>query len=136
MTAPELPPGDGPIEYAYNHTSNMDPANKTYHGGIMNSDEKLKRALADNWEFVGDPWQLCHVLRAELLSVMKDRDERAVQKGHFFAAIETLRDEKDAIKNEVAVVLMMLDELAELWGDEGKFRTCRDRLRKLLPIPK
>lgn len=65
-----------------------------------------------------------------------DRDERAVQKGQFFAAMETLRDEKDAIKNEVCVVLMMLDELAELWGDEGKFRTCRDRLRKLLPVPR
>ena len=63
-------------------------------------DEKLRRALADDWEF--------------------------------FAAIETLRDEKDAIKSEVCVVLMMLDELAELWGDEGKFRTCRDRLRKLV----
>lgn len=32
---------------------------------------------------------------------------------------------------EVASVLTMLDELAELWGDEGKFRACRDRLRKL-----
>lgn len=35
--------------------------------------------------------------------------------------------------NEVASVLMMLDELAELWGDEGKFRACRDRLRNLVP---
>lgn len=34
---------------------------------------------------------------------------------------------------EVASVLVMLDELAELWGDEGKFRACRDRLRKLVP---
>jgi hypothetical protein len=33
---------------------------------------------------------------------------------------------------EAANVLVMLDELAELWGDEGKFRTCRDRLRKML----
>ena len=114
----------------------MDPLKRICYEGIMNSDEKLKRALADDWEFVGDPWQLCHVLRAELLSVMKDRDERAVQKGQFFAAMETLQDEKHAITNEVAVVLMMLDELAELWGDEGKFRTCRDRLRKLLPVQK
>lgn len=35
-------------------------------------------------------------------------------------------------RNEVASVLQMLDELAELWGDEGKFRACRDRLRKLV----
>ncbi len=33
---------------------------------------------------------------------------------------------------EAANVLVMLDELAELWGDEGKFRACRDRLRKML----
>ena len=33
---------------------------------------------------------------------------------------------------EVTSVLAMLDELADLWGDEGKFRACRDRLRKLL----
>ena len=37
--------------------------------------------------------------------------------------------------HEVASVLVMLDELAELWGDEGKFRACRDRLRKLIPKP-
>jgi len=36
---------------------------------------------------------------------------------------------------EVASVLMMLDELAELWGDGGKFRACRDRLRKLISKP-
>jgi hypothetical protein len=69
---------------------------------------------------------------AELDSVRADRDERAVQKAQFFAAMGTLQDEKIAITNEVTVVLMMLDELAELWGDEGKFRTCRDRLRKLV----
>lgn len=33
------------------------------------------------------------------------------------------------LRTEVASVLAMLDELAELWGDEGKFRRCRDRLR-------
>ena len=32
----------------------------------MGIDEKLKRALADDWEFVGDPWQLCQILRAEV----------------------------------------------------------------------
>lgn len=33
---------------------------------------------------------------------------------------------------EVGAVLRMLDELAQMWGDEGVFRTCRDRLRKLV----
>lgn len=35
-------------------------------------------------------------------------------------------------RHEAACVLVMLDELAELWGDEGKFRACRDRLRKIV----
>ncbi len=30
---------------------------------------------------------------------------------------------------EVRSVLQQLDELTEVWGDEGKFRRCRDRLR-------
>lgn len=44
-------------------------------------------------------------------------------------------DEKEAlirIQDEIREVLRQLDELAELWGDEGKFRRCRDRLRNLL----
>jgi len=36
------------------------------------------------------------------------------------------------IRDEVQSVITQLDELAELWGDEGKFRRCRDRLRKLV----
>lgn len=71
-----------------------------------------------------------------IAGLMADRDERAVQKGQFFSAIESLQEEKHTIMNEVASVLMMLDELAELWGDEGKFRTCRDRLRKLIQVPR
>ena len=35
----------------------------------MGADEKLKRALQDDWEFVGDPWQLCHILREKILSM-------------------------------------------------------------------
>ena len=46
--------------------------------------------------------------------------------------LEIVRDEDH---REIASVLTMLDELAELWGDEGKFRACRDRLRKLVPKP-
>ena len=44
----------------------MDAAKRTVREGIMGVDEKLKRALADDWEFVGDPWQLCQILRAEV----------------------------------------------------------------------
>jgi hypothetical protein len=34
--------------------------------------------------------------------------------------------------DEVRSVLEQLDHLAELWGDEGVFRRCRDRLRALV----
>lgn len=33
------------------------------------------------------------------------------------------------LRTEVKSVLEMLDNLAELWGDEVVFRNCRDRLR-------
>lgn len=35
-------------------------------------------------------------------------------------------------RREVAAVLIQLDELAGVWGDEAAFRRCRDRLRSLL----
>lgn len=38
----------------------------------------------------------------------------------------------DGFTNEVASVLMVMDSMAKQWGDEGRFRTCRDRLRSLL----
>lgn len=36
------------------------------------------------------------------------------------------------LRAAVTTSLQQLDELAELWGDEGKFRAARDRLRKAL----
>lgn len=42
------------------------------------------------------------------------------------------RDEVERISGEVASVLQLLDGLAEVWGDEGVFRRCRDRLRTLV----
>lgn len=55
------------------------------------------------------------------------------------AHLDWLRGERDQLadvishtRDEVKSVLAQLDELAELWGDEGKFRRCRDRLRKLV----
>jgi len=38
----------------------------------------------------------------------------------------------NAVVSEVSAVLMELDHLAQVWGDEGVFRRCRDRLRDLI----
>jgi hypothetical protein len=46
--------------------------------------------------------------------------------------VESLQDELDALREEVASVLSLLDGLAEQWGDEAVFRRCRDRLRKAI----
>lgn len=46
--------------------------------------------------------------------------------------IADLEERYDAAMTEVASVLMLMDGLAEQWGDEGVFRRCRDRLRKLV----
>lgn len=35
-------------------------------------------------------------------------------------------------ETEIKSVLMLMDGLAEQWGDEGVFRRCRDRLRALV----
>jgi hypothetical protein len=43
-----------------------------------------------------------------------------------------LRDQHKAMLAEVSAVLAQLDELAHVWGDEGVFRTCRERLRKIV----
>jgi two-component sensor histidine kinase len=39
------------------------------------------------------------------------------------------------IKSECASILMLMDGLAEQWGDEGVFRRCRDRLRAIAETP-
>lgn len=46
--------------------------------------------------------------------------------------MDDMQDGIEAMKNEVASVLMLMDELASVWGDEGVFRRCRDRLRALI----
>ena len=53
-------------EYSYDKDSDFDPDKQKLNEGIMDSTEKLRRALADDWEFVGDPWQLCLILREEI----------------------------------------------------------------------
>ena len=38
-------------------------------------------------------------------------------------------DGEKTLRTEAQAVLATLDHLAEVWGDEGVFRRCRDRLR-------
>lgn len=45
------------------------------------------------------------------------------------AEMDDMQDGIEAMKTEVASVLMLMDDLAAVWGDEGVFRRCRDRLR-------
>lgn len=42
----------------------------------------------------------------------------------------------DAIAPEVRAVIHQLDALAEVWGDEGVFRRCRDRLKDAIGMAK
>ena len=44
---------------------------------------------------------------------------------------ETLDDLGD-VHAELRTILVLLDGLATQWGDEGVFRRCRDRLRKVV----
>lgn len=46
--------------------------------------------------------------------------------------LAALREFNTARNDELKTVLGQLDGLAELWGDEGVFRRCRDRLRALI----
>lgn len=48
------------------------------------------------------------------------------------AELDDMQDGIEAIQNEVSSVLMLMDELASVWGDEGVYRRCRDRLRALI----
>lgn len=43
-----------------------------------------------------------------------------------------IRDKHQESMVEIESVLLLMDGLAEQWGDEGVFRRCRDRLRKLV----
>lgn len=45
------------------------------------------------------------------------------------ATIRRLDADNAALRDDVASVLAQLDELAATWGDEARFRRCRDRLR-------
>lgn len=46
--------------------------------------------------------------------------------------VDGLAQKHDHLADEVASVLVQLDELAATWGDEAVFRRCRDRLRAAL----
>jgi hypothetical protein len=42
------------------------------------------------------------------------------------------RERLAAFREDVRTTLTQMDQLAEVWGDEGVFRRCRDRLRNLV----
>jgi hypothetical protein len=46
--------------------------------------------------------------------------------------LDDMQSRVEMFEVEVRSVLGELDHLAEVWGDEGVFRRCRDRLRKVL----
>ena len=43
---------------------------------------------------------------------------------------------RDSIEPEVRSVIEQLDALAQVWGDEGVFRRCRDRLKDAAGVAK
>jgi hypothetical protein len=43
-----------------------------------------------------------------------------------------IQDDLGAVLDELRTILALLDGLAEQLGDEGVFRTARDRLRKVV----
>jgi len=49
-----------------------------------------------------------------------------------FTKLSAILDSFIESQNEIASVLVLMDGLAEQWGDEGVFRRCRDRLRNLV----
>lgn len=46
-----------------------------------------------------------------------------------------LLKDRELMHQEVKAVLQIMDDHASVWGDEGVFRRCRDRLRKLVSEP-
>jgi len=60
------------IEFFFAKTADNGTKRLSYEG-IMAPEEKMRRALADDWEFVGDPWQLCQILRAEIHRLQAER---------------------------------------------------------------
>ena len=46
--------------------------------------------------------------------------------------LDDMQSRVEMFEVEVRSVLGELDHLAEVWGDEGVFRRCRDRLRAVL----
>ena len=60
------------IEFFFAKTEG-DGTKRLSYEGIMAPEEKLRRALAEDWEFVGDPWQLCQILRAEIHRLQAER---------------------------------------------------------------
>ncbi len=68
-------------------------------------------------------------LSFELIGASKEKSEtgRPVQE-----QLGDMQSRVEMFEVEVRSVLGELDHLAEVWGDEGVFRRCRDRLRNVL----
>lgn len=68
-------------------------------------------------------------LSLELKGASKDKSEtgRPIK-----TQLDDMQWRVEVFEAEVRSVLGELDHLAEVWGDEGVFRRCRDRLRKVL----
>lgn len=63
----------------------------------MTNDEKLKRALAEPWEFVGEPHVLLQIVRAECLRVTKENELLRIEQQQLLDEISYL---KTAINQE------------------------------------
>ena len=68
-------------------------------------------------------------LSFELTGASKEKSEtgRPVQE-----QLGEMQSRVEMLEIEVRSVLGELDHLAEVWGDQGVFRRCRDRLRSLV----
>lgn len=61
----------------------------------------------------------------------RDKDAAEAIAGELTAVLDGLRERYDDAIAQIRMALAGLDSLAELWGDEGVFRRCRDRLRAI-----
>lgn len=87
----------------------------------MTDAERIRRAVEENVYVAG----VDVLLAAE---VKRLREEVVC----YEAMKEGFSERLDGIVQEVASVLMLMDNLANVWGDEGVFRRCRDRLRQIV----
>lgn len=76
---------------------------------------------------------------ADLMELIRDEFGQTIHQfygldpnGDTWRHLAACRERLAAFNDEVKTTLSQLDKLAEVWGDEGVFRRCRDRLRALV----